>query len=227
MTEGNFTNRARNYDREAEWILSPGFIEPLVPAVMGDGKILDVCAGTGVIAENAWKAGWQPTALDSNEAMLEGVEGHICRVRGDAQHMPFGDGSFSLVVCRQGLQYLDPPRAIGEMLRVSGGQVRLLHGFVADRDIPAWKRLFALAGRPGRNFFSDTVLAAAVEANHPVRWEQHFLRSREWFAKKPEHRKAIESFLENEPEFVESHRVTDREDGFSYDLKWVLHILYK
>ena len=227
MTEGNFTNRAPNYDREAEWILSPAFIDPLVPAVMGNGKMLDVCAGTGVVAEYAWKAGWQPTALDSNEAMLGGVEDHIRRVRGDAHDMPFDDGSFSLVVCRQGLQYLDPPRAIGEMLRVSADQVRLLHGFVDTGLIPLWSHLFALSGRPGRDFFSDEILSRAVADNHPARWEQRFLRGRVWFAKKPEYRQAVEEFLRRNPAFVENHRVREREDGFYYDLKWVLHIIHK
>lgn len=227
MTEGNFTNRARSYDREAEWILSPRFIEPLVPAVTGRGNMLDVCAGTGVVAEYAWSRGWKPTALDSNEAMLHGVEAHIRRCRGDAHRMPFEDHSFDLVVCRQGLQYLDPPRAIGEMLRVSADQVRLLHGFVGSGEILLWSRLFALSGRPGRDFFSDEHLARAIEDNHPARWEQHFLHSREWFAKKTEHRTAIEAFLRQNPQFVESHRIQELEDGFYYDLKWVLHIIRK
>jgi len=227
MTDGFFSRRARNYEKENKWILSPEFIEPLVPAVFGGGNMLDVCAGTGVIPEYACSIGWKATALDSNADMLQGVDPAIQILLDDAHHMPFSDNTFDLVTCRQGIQYLRFEDAIREMLRVSSNQVRMLHGFIIREDIPLWQHLFELAQGPKRNFFSSDMLDAAIACCPHSSLEHGFLKSRERFVK-PEHVRAeIDSFLQTHPAFTAKYRVENSEDKFTYDLNWVLHIIKK
>lgn len=227
MAAEDFTQRASTYEKESGWILSPDFIKPLVPAVFGGGKMLDVCTGTGIVAEYASDIGWTATALDANEEMLKDVRLPVTPVLADANHLPFADNSFDLVVCRQGLQYLDMAQAAREMLRVCSGQVRLLHGFVREQNIPSWKRLFAISGRNSRNFFSEKILASAIESACPSKVEETFLVSRERFVKPPLYRAAIDQFLETNPEFAAGQNVDNQADAFYYDLNWVIHTVTK
>ena len=101
-------------------------------------RVLDLACGTGVVARTT--------------APLVGVEGHVGALdlrpgllavgaalpapqgaaiewrEGDALELPYADGSFELVLCQQGLQYLpDRPRALREMRRVlaRGGRLGL------------------------------------------------------------------------------------------------------
>jgi len=227
MTDGFFSRRASGYEQENAWILSPDFIQPLVPAVFGNGKLLDVCAGTGVIAKHAQQNGWAVSAIDNNADMLAQIPSPICVLVGDAHRLPFADNAFSLVVCRQGVQYLDSEQAIREMLRVSSGQVRLLHGFIAQADIPLWQALFSLVQGPKRNFFSCEMLDSVIRGCACSSVEKSFLKSREHFKKPPEACAAIDEFLQAHPAFVAAYRLDNRSDSFSYDLNWVTHILTK
>ena len=227
MAAQDFTQRAATYEKESGWILSPDFINPLVPELFGGGCMLDVCTGTGIVAEYASDIGWTATALDANEAMLADVRQPVTPVLGDANHLPFADNSFDLVVCRQGLQYLDMAQAAQEMVRVSRGQVRLLHGFVRENNIPHWKKLFSVSGRNSRDFFSERILLAAIETAKPAKVEETFLVSRERFVKPPQFREAIDRFLQQTPEFTDQQRVENQEDAFYYDLNWVIHTVTK
>ena len=227
MMDGNFSQRAQTYESENTWIRDPAFIEPLVPTVFGSEKMLDVCAGTGIIAEYAQGLGWQASALDSNMDMLKHVAAPVAVYLDDAHHMPFPDNSFDLVSCRQGLQYLDFTEAIREMLRVSSGQVRMLHAFIEQGDIECWQCLFALIQGPRRKFFSCDMLNAAINRCSHSSIEVSFLKSRERFRKPAEVSSAVERFLEEHPDFITRYRVENHSDSFFYDLNWAVHIITK
>ena len=113
------------------------------------------------------------------------------------------------------------------MLRVSRGEVRLLHGFVRDEDIEGWRALFRVTNRNNRNFFSDTMLMAAIQGHAPASVECIYLTTRETFRKTPETAAAVAQFLAQNPAFVANNRVTDGEDGFTYTLNWVVHTIRK
>ena len=227
MTDGLFSQRVRTYEQETEWICAPAFIEPLAPAVFGGGKMLDVCAGTGIIAEYAHDLGWQASALDSNIDMLKNVADPVTVYLGDAHHMPFQDNSFDLVSCRQGIQYLDFTDAIREMLRVSSGQVRMLHAFIDQDDIECWQHLFALVHGPKRRFFSCDMLNDAIRCCNHSTMEVSFLKSKEQFRKPAGMRAAVDQFLEEHPDFITRYRVENHSDSFFYDLNWAVHIITK
>lgn len=227
MIDGFFSQRANSYERENAWILSPDFIEPLVPSVFGDGRMLDVGAGTGVICEYAQSIGWKASALDNNEDMLRAVNPDVTVFVGDAHQMPFPDNTFDLVACRQSIQYLDFEKASREMLRVSRGQVRMLHAFINREDIPVWQRLFELARGPKRRFFSHDMLSEAIDRSPHSGMETKFQKSRERFQKPLYARDAIDRFLAEHTDFCAGYRVDNQEDCFFYDLNWVVHIVNK
>lgn len=92
-------------------------------------RVLDVACGTGVVARHAApKVGetGKVVGLDMNPAML-GVARALqppqgARIEwqeGNAQALPFGDGSFDAVLCQHGLQFFpDRALAVREMRRV-------------------------------------------------------------------------------------------------------------
>jgi demethylmenaquinone methyltransferase/2-methoxy-6-polyprenyl-1,4-benzoquinol methylase len=96
--------------------------------------VLDVAAGTGLVArELAGTGPIQVAALDQSEAMLRaGVEANrragddrrIVAVLGQAERLPFADGSFEAVTFTYLLRYVDDPPAtlaeLGRVLRVGG-----------------------------------------------------------------------------------------------------------
>jgi SAM-dependent methyltransferase len=96
-------------------------------------KVLDVACGTGVTSVTAANRGAQVTGLDLTPALLErarynaqlaGVQ--IEFLEGDAEHLPFPDASFDVVISQFG--HMFAPQAavtIAEMLRVlkPGGRI--------------------------------------------------------------------------------------------------------
>ncbi len=106
-------------------------------------RLLDVACGTGIVArEAAYMIGTKGaiTGFDLDEEMLRIARQeaptrstHLEWRHGDAQHLPFPDDHFNIVVCQQGLQFFqDKLSALTEMHRVlepGGTPHRLARGF--------------------------------------------------------------------------------------------------
>src|SRR5437868_936812 len=96
-------------------------------------KILDVACGTGVVAITAAGLGASATGIDLTPELLQRArenarisETSIQFHEGDAENLPFEDGSFDVVVSQFGHIFAPRPEvALGEMLRVlkSGGTI--------------------------------------------------------------------------------------------------------
>ena len=94
--------------------------------VHADQRVLDVACGTGVVAITAARLGAKTSGLDLTPELLEqarensrvaGVE--IDWREGDVEQLPFGDGSFDVVMSQFGHIFAPRPSlAIAEMLRV-------------------------------------------------------------------------------------------------------------
>jgi ubiquinone/menaquinone biosynthesis C-methylase UbiE len=119
------------------WLLS--YVEP-----RRDDTVLDVAAGTGLVARALAADVAHVTAVDSTAAMIEqgraraGAEGHtnLDFVSGSAEDLPFADASFTLVVTRFSLHHFaDPTPAVDEMVRVlrPGGRI-VVKDLVASAD---------------------------------------------------------------------------------------------
>ena len=85
-------------------------------------KVLDLCCGQGNVLADLLEHGFRVTGLDFSPVMLDlarkrapGAE----FVEGDAQNLPFEDGSFDAVVSNFGVCHIpDQPRALSEIKRV-------------------------------------------------------------------------------------------------------------
>jgi demethylmenaquinone methyltransferase/2-methoxy-6-polyprenyl-1,4-benzoquinol methylase len=107
-------------------------------AVRKGDKALDVCCGTGDIAQSLARSGADVVGLDFSEEMLqvarqraskENQNRTVSFVQGDAQHLLFGDGEFDIVTTGYGLRNLaNWEMGLCEMQRVakSGGRVVVL-----------------------------------------------------------------------------------------------------
>jgi ubiquinone/menaquinone biosynthesis C-methylase UbiE len=97
-------------------------------------RILEVGCGRGELAERLVEGGYEVVALDQSERMVEltrarGVDARV----GDAQELPFPDGSFDVAVANHMLYHVpDVERALAELarvLRAGGTLVAATNGF--------------------------------------------------------------------------------------------------
>jgi demethylmenaquinone methyltransferase/2-methoxy-6-polyprenyl-1,4-benzoquinol methylase len=105
-------------------------------AVVKSGdRALDLCCGTGDLALALAQRGAETTGLDFSEKMLEIARVRSCKlkfrtpnfIQGDAQQIPFPDGSFDIVTVGYGLRNLaDWEVGLAEMHRVAKPGARLV-----------------------------------------------------------------------------------------------------
>jgi ubiquinone/menaquinone biosynthesis C-methylase UbiE len=92
-------------------------------------SVLDVACGPGYVSAAAKELSAVPTGIDFSESMVaiaKEVFPDISFVQGDAQELPFGDGSFDQVLINFGLLHVArPEKACAEACRVlkSGGRL--------------------------------------------------------------------------------------------------------
>ena len=123
------------------------------------GHVLDVATGTGLVAGALLERGFQVTALDQSDEMLElarrRLDGRAAIVSGHADELPFADASFDHLTFTYLLRYVDEPAAtLRELARVvrPGGTIAMLE-FGVPRGIwhPLWRVyvgvVLPLAGR--------------------------------------------------------------------------------
>jgi len=150
------------YDRYAR-LLSFGqdprwrrFLVSRVEAGPGD-TVLDVAAGTGAVSiELVRQKGCSVVALDQSPEMLAVARGRVPAgvrlVEGEADHVPFPDGSFDALTFTYLFRYVDDPGAtLRELARVvkPGGTIAALEfGVPANLLARALWRLYVRAGLP-------------------------------------------------------------------------------
>lgn len=137
-----------------------------VPALLGAAgveagmRVLDVCAGTGVVAGAAATRGAEATGLDFSAGMLMVARQRypgLAFDQGDAEALPYGDGAFDAVVSNFGIHHVPRPiMALREAFRVlrPGGRLAFTIWAEPARNI-AWKLLFDAVARRGDPGASD------------------------------------------------------------------------
>jgi demethylmenaquinone methyltransferase / 2-methoxy-6-polyprenyl-1,4-benzoquinol methylase len=125
-------------------------------------RILDVATGTGMVAaELLGRADCSVVGIDQSPEMLAAARARFANggsgarvelVEGQAEELPFADGSFDALTVTYLLRYVDdPPATVRELARVvrPGGRVASLEFGVPPRRVPreAW-RFYTAVGLP-------------------------------------------------------------------------------
>ncbi|AXI43279.1 methyltransferase domain-containing protein [Sulfitobacter sp. SK011] len=193
-------------------------------------KILELGSGNGIFARELAEhvgSGGEVVGLDSSEAILE-MARHFCPqgvfVQGDAQDLPFEDGSFDAVAGAQVFCFLtDIDRALAETYRVlkPGGRVVILdtdwdtlvwrnrHPELMARVMDAYKAVYADAHLPrtlphrlSRAGFSNVEVESFVVLNRGL-GDETYARQTIGFAT---------SIMEGAPEFSKDEQARWLED---------------
>jgi ubiquinone/menaquinone biosynthesis C-methylase UbiE len=140
-----------------------GALRLALDGIAPPARVLDVGTGTGVaaLALADWFPSAEVTGVDLSRAMLAEAERKGGRVRyevADAAHLPFGDGSFDLVVLMNAVPFFD------ELARVTAPGGTVAFSFSRGAETPIYvgdERLWAELGRRG---FTDFAAFAADPA---------------------------------------------------------------
>ncbi|MBB4287488.1 class I SAM-dependent methyltransferase [Roseospira goensis] len=98
----------------------------------GRGLALDLAGGTGDIADELSDGGWAVVVCDASEGMMatgrdRNAGPRVRWVGGDAERLPFPDGTFDLVTLGFGLRnFRDRDAALAEIVRVLAPEGRFL-----------------------------------------------------------------------------------------------------
>ena len=167
--------------RVAKGVLGPGMADEhriarlLLALSPGDG-VLDVACGTGNFSRDfARSVGPEGlvVGIDVSETMLaravadtrrQGLD-QVGYVRGDAQELPFRDGSFDAVCCFAAFHlFADPMRALDRMTAVlsPGGRIALFTS-VRGRSAPLRTAKSLMPARSGPRLFEQRELVSALK----------------------------------------------------------------
>jgi demethylmenaquinone methyltransferase/2-methoxy-6-polyprenyl-1,4-benzoquinol methylase len=150
---------AFSFGQDPRW--RQAMVRAVAPAA-GD-RVLDVATGTGMVAaELVARGGCSVVGLDQSAEMLAAARARLAAqpelaarvelIEGQAERLPFADGSFDALTFTYLLRYVDDPRAtMRELARVvaPGGRVGSLEFGVPPRLLArlAW-RLYTAVGLP-------------------------------------------------------------------------------
>lgn len=116
-----FVQRADTFESSACWVKDKELLDmhaDLARIHKGESA-LEVCCGTGVVGQRLALAGAKVTGFDISLSMLKHAKKKLSYcVNAKAEHFPFGDNTFDVVICRQAFHFLDTPRVVREMVRV-------------------------------------------------------------------------------------------------------------
>lgn len=125
------------------------WVKAEIEAAFSQAQVLDIGCGAGLLANELSRQGMDVTGIDASEASLAVARrydnsGRVNYRKGDANQLPFADGSFDAACALDVLEHVETPsRVIAEAARVlRPGGLFFFHTF--NRNIIAW--LFGIKG---------------------------------------------------------------------------------
>ncbi len=165
----HFAARAPTYDASSHWCTDPVIAAQTVELLAAEPqhRVLDVACGTGLVSRLFHGRVDHLVGLDLTPEMADqGRRFTDELVLGSAHDMPFDDSSFDRCVCRQGIQFMDDARAVGEMFRVlrPGGRVLVVNLCAyGERDRSEYFEILRLRNPARRNFYLREDLRELLE----------------------------------------------------------------
>lgn len=158
-TIGHFSNRAERFNVSARWVRDQNLLDKmfLMSAANEKDTVLDIATGTGQVAKRFHRRVGALYGVDICQEMALQNKFLDQLVYSNAEKMPFKDEMFDLVICRQGLQFMELFKAVAEIWRVlrPGGRVVLAHlTSYGEGDRLETFRSLELRNAARRNFFT-------------------------------------------------------------------------
>ena len=170
LVQEHFSARAATYDGSSFWCTDQAILERIrgLLAPTGTERLLDVAVGTGLVSRHLKPHVGHITGLDINEDMVDQARDAVDElVISPGETMPFDNGSFDLIVCRQGIQFMGLDAVLAEMVRVlkpGGRMVSIDLAAYGDDDRVEYFEILRLRNPARRNFFARGDVAAAFLA---------------------------------------------------------------
>ena len=168
LEHAGWQGAARHYD-DAFGSLTRQAVDPLLDSaeVRSGARTLDVASGPGYAAAAAAARGARVAALDFSSAMVELARSQNPEIEfreGDAEALPFPDGSFDTVVTTLVLCSVENPettlKQIRRVLAPGGSYLLMEHGVATDAKVQKWQHRI--------NGFNRMVLGGC-NLNRPIR----------------------------------------------------------
>ncbi|HEX8337547.1 MAG TPA: class I SAM-dependent methyltransferase, partial [Pyrinomonadaceae bacterium] len=192
-------------------------------------QMLDVACGTGLVSRAFRDRAERIVGVDLTPAMAEFSTQWLDElVIGSAEALPFDDGVFDLTISRQGIQFMDAPRAAREMVRVTrpGGRVVLVNLCAyGEEDREEYFEILRLRNPARRVFFMPDDLGRLLRDAGCGTVETHFHVSAEDVSTWSENgaitdarcERIRELYHDASPAFKQLHRVEYHDDGLITD----------
>ncbi len=231
-----FSDRTPKYDTSSSWVGDDSLGQLMLQMLdlQKGERILDVASGTGILGKTLAPTGAEIIGLDYTPAMMESSKGYYADlIQADAHEMPIEDNTYAAAVSRQGIQFMDAPKAVAEMARVvkPGGRVLLLHlACYGEDDREETFEIQRLRNPVRMNYFmADDQAKLLADAGLDVTREEHYLTvesARNWLGKGsiPSERveAAFDVYRNASPAFCESHNLREQDGDFLDTMLFVL-----
>lgn len=127
----HFTNRSNKYNTSSNWVNDETLLKMMYEFSEPDydSLVLDIATGTGLVAKQFYKKVKQVVGIDICKEMVAKSEWVDKIYYVNAENMPFEENYFDIIVCRQGLQFMDLDVVLKEAYRVlkPSGRIVLCH----------------------------------------------------------------------------------------------------
>jgi anaerobic magnesium-protoporphyrin IX monomethyl ester cyclase len=132
LAKNHFRDRSEKYNQSSNWVNDQKLLGDMFRSanISGNEVVLDIATGTGMVAKQFSGKVKKLIGLDISMEMADQAKPYLDElIIASAENIPLPESSIDVIVCRQGLQFVDLELAIPEFMRVlkPGGRVVFSH----------------------------------------------------------------------------------------------------